>query len=82
MIVLVVTTPTYFVTVILISCDICQKVFVLLLQNQFNQITNNLQDIETRYSFHGTLCFPYSMHTNCLNAFLRQLYPSYNIYLG
>jgi hypothetical protein len=82
MIALIVTNPTYFVMVILISCDICQKVFVLFLHNQLNQITNNLQDIVTRYSFHGALCFPYNMLTNCLNASLCQPYPSYNIYLG
>jgi hypothetical protein len=82
MIALVVTSPIYFVMVILISCDIYQKVFVLLLQNQLNQITNNLQDIVTRYSFHGTLWFPYNMLTNCLNTYLCQPYPSYNIYLG
>ncbi len=43
------------VMVISISCDICQKVFVLPLQNQLNQISSNLQDIVTRYSFHGTI---------------------------
>jgi len=58
MIALIITNPFYFVMVILISCDICQKVFVLLLQNQLNQITNNLLDIVTKYSFHGALFFP------------------------
>jgi len=77
-----ITNPIYFVMVILISCVICQKVFVLLLQNQLNQITNNLLDIVTKYSFHGALCFSYNMLTNCLNASLCQPYPSYIIYLG
>jgi len=54
---------------------------MLPLHNQLNQLTNNLQDIVTRYSLHVTLCFPHNMFTNYLDASLCQPYPSYNICL-